>query len=83
MNHGWLQSLARTESWNTHQAYNMKHIPTLSLFYFPEHTLYGYEYDDQNGNMQTEYGFTSIGDALGKAFKHLKTFTVMSDVESR
>jgi hypothetical protein len=61
----------------------MKHIPTLTLILFPEQNLYAYEYDDQNGNMQIEYGYTSIGDALNSAFKRLKSFMVLPDVESR
>jgi len=61
----------------------MKHIPTLTLILFPDQNLYAYEYDDQNGNVQIEYGYTSIGDALNNAFKRLKSFTVLPDVESR
>jgi len=61
----------------------MKHIPTLTLILFKEQNLYAYEYDDKNGNMQIEYGYTSVGDALNGAFKRLKTFTILPDVESR
>jgi hypothetical protein len=61
----------------------MNHIATLTLILFKDQNLYAYEYDDKNGNMQTEYGFTSIGDALNGAFKRLKTFTILPDVESR
>jgi hypothetical protein len=61
----------------------MKHIPTLTLILFPDQNLYAYEYDDQNGNVQIEYGYTSIGDALNNAFKRLKSFTILPDVESR
>ena len=61
----------------------MNHIPTLSLILFKEQELYAYEYDDQNGNIQIEYGYTSVGDALNGAFKRLKTFTLLHDIESR
>jgi hypothetical protein len=61
----------------------MNHISTLTLILFKDQNLYAYEYDDKNGNMQIEYGFTSVGDALNGAFKRLKTFMVLPDVESR
>jgi hypothetical protein len=61
----------------------MKHIPTLQIIFFQEHELYGYEYDDENGLTQTEYGYLSLDACLGSAFKHLKTFLVLPDVETR
>jgi len=61
----------------------MKHIPTLTIIFFQEHSLYGYEYDDAGGLTQTEYGFLSLDSALGSAFKHLKTFLVLPDIENR
>jgi hypothetical protein len=60
-----------------------KHIPTLTILFFEEHNLYGYEYDDAGGLTQTEYGYLSLDAALGTAFKHLKTFLVLPDVENR
>lgn len=60
-----------------------KHIPTLTILFFEEHNLYGYEYDDAGGLTQTEYGYLSLDAALGNAFKHLKTFLVLPDVETR
>lgn len=68
---------------NPTQKNNMTHIATLTILYFEEHSLYGYEYDDAGGLMQVEHGFTSLDNALGDAFKRLKTFTVLPDVESR
>ena len=61
----------------------MKHIPTLTLVYYPEHSLYGYEYDDADGLTQTEYGYPNVDAALGDAFKRLKTFTVLEDIETK
>ena len=61
----------------------MKHIPTLTLVYYPEYSLYGYEYDDADGLTQTEYGHLSVDAALGDAFKRLKTFIVLEDVETK
>jgi hypothetical protein len=61
----------------------MKHIPTLSVVFYKDTELYGYEYDDADGLTQTEYGYTSVDAALGSAFKHLKTFTVLEDVETK
>jgi len=61
----------------------MKHIPTLSLVFFKETDLYGYEYDDVNGQTQVEYGYLTIDSALGSAFKHLKTFTILEGIETK
>lgn len=61
----------------------MKHIPTLTLVYYPEQSLYGYEYDDADGLTQVEYGYPTVDAALGNAFKRLKTFTVLEDVETK
>lgn len=61
----------------------MKHIPTLTLVYYPEHSLYGYEYDDADGLTQTEYGYPNVDAALGDAFKRLKTFIVLEDIETK
>jgi hypothetical protein len=61
----------------------MKHIPTLSIVFFKDTELYGYEYDDINGNTQTEYGYPNVDFALGDAFKRLKTFTVLEGVETK
>jgi len=60
-----------------------KHIPTLTILFFTEHNLYGYEYDDVQGLTQTEYGFLSLDSCLGSAFKHLKTFLVLPEIENR
>jgi hypothetical protein len=60
-----------------------KHIPTLTILFYPEHKTYGYEYDDIHGSLQTEYGYPSVSDALGDAFKRLRTFLVLEDVETR
>jgi hypothetical protein len=68
---------------NNKQKEKMKHIPTLSIVFFKETDLYGYEYDDINGLTQTEYGYVSVDAALGDAFKRLKTFTVLEDVETK
>jgi len=59
----------------------MKHIPTLTLTLNKQTDLYGYSYDDENGNTFNTDGYTSINDALGSAWKKLKTFIVMEDVE--
>lgn len=61
----------------------MKHIPTLSVVFYKETDLYGYEYDDADGLTQTEYGYPNVDAALGNAFKRLKTFTVLEDVETK
>ena len=61
----------------------MKHIPTLSVVFYKETDLYGYEYDDINGLTQTEYGYPTVDAALGDAFKRLKTFVVLEDVETK
>ena len=58
-----------------------KHIPTLTLVFYKSQDLYGYEYDDENGNTQADCGYGSVGDALGNAFKRIKTFLVLPDVE--
>ena len=59
----------------------MKHIPTLTLTLNKQTDLYGYSYDDENGNTFNTDGYTSINDTLGSAWKKLKTFIVMEDVE--
>lgn len=61
----------------------MKHIPTLSVVFYKDTELYGYEYDDVNGLTQTEYGYVTLEAALGDAFLRLKTFTVLEGVESK
>lgn len=61
----------------------MKHIPTLTVVFYQEHGQYGYEYDDVQGLTQTEYGYITLGEALGAAYKHLKTFTVLPDIDIR
>jgi hypothetical protein len=53
----------------------MKHIPTLTLVYYPENEQYTYRYDDVNGLMQENGMFLTIGDALKEAALSLKTFT--------
>lgn len=60
-----------------------KHIPTVTVLFFEEHNLYGYEYDDAAGLTQTEYGFLSLDATLGDAFKRLKTFTVLEEIEKK
>ena len=59
------------------------HISTLTLIFYPDHAVYGYEYDDINGNIQSESGYPTIGEALGDAFKRIKTFLVLPDVETK
>jgi hypothetical protein len=61
----------------------MKHIPTLTLVFYKETELYGYEYDDADGLTQVEYGYPNVDAALGSAYKHLKTFIVLEDVETK
>lgn len=61
----------------------MKHIPTLTVVFFKETELYGYEYDDADGLTQVEYGYPTVDAALGNAFKRLKTFTVLEEIESK
>lgn len=61
----------------------MKHIPTLTLVYYPEHSLYGYEYDDADGLTQADFGYPSIGEALNSAYLKLKTFLVLEDIETK
>jgi hypothetical protein len=61
----------------------MKHIPTLTLVFYKETELYGYEYDDVDGLTQVEYGYPNVDAALGSAYKHLKTFIVLEDVETK
>lgn len=61
----------------------MKHIPTLTLVYYPEHSLYGYEYDDSDGLTQADFGYPSIGEALNSAYLKLKTFLVLEDIETK
>lgn len=53
----------------------MKHIPTLTLVFYPENEQYTYRYDDENGLMQENGMFLTIGDALKEAALSLKTFT--------
>lgn len=59
----------------------MKHIPTLTLTFNKQTDLYGYSYDDENGNTINNDGYMNVNDALGFAWKKLKTFIVMEDVE--
>lgn len=59
------------------------HIPTLTLVYYSDTQMFGYEYDDDKGLTQTDYGYISLDAALGGAFKRLKTFLVLPDVEQR
>jgi hypothetical protein len=59
----------------------MKHIPTLTLTFNKQTSLYGYSYDDENGNIINSDGYRNPDDALGFAWKKLKTFIVMEDVE--
>lgn len=61
----------------------MKHIPTLSVVFYKDTELYGYEYDDVNGLTQTEYGYVTLEAALADAFLRLKTFTILEGVESK
>jgi hypothetical protein len=84
MNLGSLQSRDRTDLPITSlSSFNVKHIPTLTLLLFSEENTYGYEYDDINGMIQLEYGFKNIGQALANAYKKLKTFTLLPEVEMR
>jgi hypothetical protein len=61
----------------------MKHIPTLTLQYYTDTEMYGYEYDDENGLTQSDYGFITLDAALGSAYKRLKTFLVLAEVEQK
>lgn len=61
----------------------MKHIPTLTLLYYSDTKIFGYEYDDEQGLTQTDYGYTNLDATLGAAYKRLKTFLVLPDVEQR
>jgi hypothetical protein len=56
-----------------------KHIPTLTLVHYNEG--YSYRYDDQWGNTQEEGTFPTLKDAIGSAALHLKTFTLLEDIE--
>lgn len=53
----------------------MKHIATLTLVFYTENEQYTYRYDDENGLMQENGMFLTIGDALKEAALSLKTFT--------
>ena len=59
----------------------MKHIPTLTLVYYKNEDVYAYRYDDELGNTQEEGVYTSLKDAVGSAAMHLKTFTLLEDIE--
>lgn len=61
----------------------MKNIPTITIIFFEEHNLYGFEYLDDNLNTQVEYGHLTLDACLGTAFRQLKTFVVLPDVETR
>jgi hypothetical protein len=58
----------------------MKHIPTLTLVHYKE-LGYSYRYDDQWGNTQEEGTFPTLKDCIGSAALHLKTFTLLEDIE--
>lgn len=53
----------------------MKHIATLTLVFYTENEQYTYRYDDEDGLMQENGMFLTIGDALREAALSLKTFT--------
>jgi hypothetical protein len=59
-----------------------KHIPTVTITFNKQTNLYGYMYDDENGNTINCDGFTSSSESLGAAWKKLKTFYVLEDVET-
>ena len=59
----------------------MKHIPTLTITFNENTDLYGYSYDDENGNTIVNDGYTTLGNALGEAYYRLKTFLVLEDIE--
>ncbi len=44
--------------------------------------MYGYSYDDENGNTIVNDGHTSIGNVLTEAWHKLKTFLVLEDIET-
>jgi len=67
--------------YNINNLNTMKHIPTLTLTFNKQTELYGYSYDDENGNTINSDGYMNINDALGFAWKKLKTYIVMEDVE--
>jgi len=60
----------------------MKHIPTLTIIFNKQTDLYGYSYDAEDGTTQVSDGYVSVSDALGSAFKKLKSFLVLEDVET-
>lgn len=60
----------------------MKHIPTLTIIFNKQTNLYGYSYDDENGNTIVNDGYTSLGNALSEAWHKLKTYLVLEDIET-
>lgn len=58
-----------------------KHIPTLTLVYYKIEDAYAYRYDDQHGITQEEGIFPSLKEAVGSAALHLKTFTLLEEIE--
>jgi hypothetical protein len=59
-----------------------KHIPTLTLVHYKDQG-YAYRYDDQWGNTQEEGTFPNLKDAIGSAALHLKTFTLLEEIETQ
>lgn len=53
----------------------MKHIPTLTIFFYSEDGQYSYQYDDIDALIQEEGMFLTLGEALNNAALKLKTFT--------
>ena len=60
----------------------MKHIPTLTIIFNKQTDLYGYSYDDKEGNTIVSDGHTSIANVLSEAWYRLKTFLVLEDIET-
>jgi hypothetical protein len=60
----------------------MKHIPTLTIIFNKPTGIFGYSYDDENGNTIVNDGHTSVANALSDAWYRLKTFLVLEDVET-
>lgn len=60
---------------------NMKHIPTLQIIFYKEENDYAYRYDDQYGNTQEEGMYPNLKDCIFAAMMHLKTFTLLEDIE--
>jgi hypothetical protein len=59
----------------------MKHISTLQIVFYKNENVYAYRYDDQFGQTQEEGVFPNLKDTIFSAMMHLKTFTLLEDIE--